>query len=118
MTPRSFTDSDSASRDSSSKTRRGWRAFGAIRSTGSLRSSAPGAVPSVGARIAASPRPMPRGRSATRGHLLGEREVGLGPGAVGVVVDDGNAVARRLAQADVARDDGVEHEGREVRTDL
>ena len=35
-----------------------------------------------------------------------------------VVVDDGDAVARRLAEADVARDHGVEHQRREVRADL
>ena len=51
---------------------------------------------------------------ATGGHLLGQGEVGLRPGAVRVVMDHGAAEARRLADADVARDHGVEDELGEV----
>src|SRR3954469_2594731 len=118
MTPRSRTDSERPRSASWSKDWRGWRGFGAIRSTGRRRSSGVASLPSggiVGERIAARPRPIPRVVLATGGHLLGELEVRLGAGAMGIVVDDGDAVARRLAQAHVAGDHGVEHERREVR---
>src|SRR3954452_4368550 len=72
----------------------------------------------VGERIAARPRPMPRGRSATGGHLLRELEVGLRAGAVRVVMNDWPPEARRLAEPDVPRDDGVEDERGEVLADL
>src|SRR5215203_2715972 len=80
--------------------------------------SAPAAAGTVGERIADRPRPMPRGRSATGGHLLGELEVGLRAGAVWVVVDDGTPEARRFAEAHVAGDHRVEDERREVLADL
>src|ERR1700733_10020611 len=69
-------------------------------------------------RIAARPRPIPFGRSATRGHLLGELEVGVCAGAVRVVVDNGLAKARRLPDPDVAGDDRIEHQFGEVLADL
>src|SRR3954463_14287024 len=121
MTPRSRTDSERPRGASWSKARRGWRGFGAIRSTGRRRSSGVAALPSagiVGERIAGRARPLPRLALATRSHLLGELEVGLRAGAVRVVMDDRDSVARGLAQAHVARDHGVEHERREVRADL
>src|SRR5437763_9035564 len=65
-------------------------------------------------RIAARPRPIPFGRSATGGHLLCQLEVRVGPGAVGVVVDDRLPEARRLANSNVARDHRVEHQLGEV----
>src|SRR5213078_3845240 len=100
---------------SSSKRLRGWAGFGLMSSTGSSRSSGGAAPSSAGLdtlRIAARPRPIPR--SATAGDLLGEFEVGIGPGAVRVVVDDGAPEARRLADAHIPRDDGVEDQFREV----
>ena len=83
-----------------------------ISSTGSSRSSASRSPSRSGAddRIAASPRPMPRVRSATRRHLLGQLEVCVRARAVRIVVDDRPAEARRLAEPHVARDDGVEDE--------
>src|SRR5689334_24090978 len=108
MTPRSRTDSERPWRASWSNVCRGWRGFGATMSTGTRRSSGETSPLSVGVRIAARPRPIPRLPLATRGHLLGELEVGLGAGAVRVVVDDRDAVARRLSETHVARDHGVE----------
>src|SRR3954464_2842766 len=121
MTPRSRTDSERPRSASWSNVCRGWRGFGAIRSTGRRRSSGVAALPSagiVGERIAARPRPIPRLALATCGHLLGELEVGLRARAVRVVMDDRDPIARSLPQAHVARDHGVEHERREVRADL
>ena len=62
-TPRSLTDSDSASSDSSSKLWRGWRGFGAISSTGRRRSSGVGSPPSARDRRATGSR---RGRGPSR----------------------------------------------------
>src|SRR5947209_1415900 len=70
------------------------------------------------AMIAARPRPMPFCRSATGGDLLGQLEVGIGPGAVRVVVDHRDAEAGRLADAHVAGDDGVEDQLGEMLADL
>src|SRR3954447_22159206 len=115
MTPRSRTDSERARSASWSKLCRGWRGFGAIRSTGRRRRSGVAPLPSGGIvdeRIAARTRPIPRWALATRSHLLGELEVGLRARAVRVVMDDRNPVTRSLAQAYVARDHGVEHERR------
>src|SRR5439155_24499433 len=115
-TPRSASEPARPCSASSSKRLRGCAGFGLIRSTGSSRSSGAGSAPASAGldtlRIAARPRPIPR--SATAGDLLGEFEVGVGPGAVRVVVDDGAPEARRLADAHVARDHGVEDELREV----
>src|SRR4051794_40419572 len=115
-TPRSASEAASPCSASSSKRLRGWAGFGLTSSTGSSRSSGGGAAaPSAGLdtlRIAARPRPIPR--SATAGDLLGEFEVGVRPGAVRVVVDDRAPEARRLADAHVAWDHGVEDERGEV----
>ena len=53
-----------------------------------------------------------------RATLAGERDVGVAAGAVGVVQGHRHAEARRLAEADVARDHGVEDEPREVLADV
>src|SRR3954447_22720287 len=68
-------------------------------------------------RIAARPRPMPRD-SATRGHLLGEFEIGDRAWAGRVVESYRHTEARRLAHADVAGDDGVEDQVGEVLAQL
>src|ERR1700742_745924 len=105
---------------SSSKACRGWRGLGLISSTGSCRRSRSPAPPCVvlGVNRAASPRPIPRLGSATLCNLLGQLEVGIRPGAVRIVMDDGAAVARRLAEPDVPGDHGVEDELGEVPPDL
>jgi hypothetical protein len=68
-TPRSRSESASATSDVSSKSVRGCRGLGAISSTATSRSSGSRAASSlpgaVEARIAARPRPMPRVGSAT-----------------------------------------------------
>src|SRR5947209_1952900 len=69
-------------------------------------------------RIAAKPRPMPFGRSATSGHLLCELEVRIGAGAVRIVVDHRLAEAGRLADPDIARYHGIEHQFGKVLADL
>src|SRR6185437_1126833 len=69
-------------------------------------------------RIAASPRPMPFGRSATRSHLLGQLEVRVGAGAVRIVVNDWFTETWCFADADVARDDRVDHQLWKVLSDL
>ena len=74
------------------------------------------ASPSCGAdtlRMAERPRPIPV-VLATGGDLLGQFEVGVGPGAVRVVQDHRDTEARGLADPDVAGDDRVEDERREV----
>src|SRR5690348_1831793 len=119
--PRAFTDSASASSASSSKSRRGWLGLGRISSVGISRS--PVSSRALVERIAARPRPIPRGPppspfaawgSATRRHLLRELQVGHGARAAGVVADDGETVARGLADADVPRDHRIEYEFGEV----
>src|SRR5215207_10335534 len=60
--------------------------------------------------MAARPRPIPRARSATRGHLLREFEVRIGSRAVRIVVDDGPAEAGCLAKPDVPGYHRVEDE--------
>src|SRR3954451_12060607 len=82
-------------------------------------------------RIAASPRPIPRPAvpapmpglpdplspfavSATCSHLFRELQVGHGTRAARIVADDREAVARSLADADVARDHRVEDKLGEV----
>src|SRR3954451_22081931 len=116
MTPRSCTDLASACSAASSKCRRGWSLLGLMSSTArSRRSGVAPSCPGSGAeteRIAASPRPMPR--SATGRALLGQLEVGVRARGVRVMVDHRAAVARRLADPDVARDDRVEDELGEV----
>src|SRR5215218_3478578 len=86
-------------------------------STGRSRNSGSASAGTVD-RIAASPRPMPRERSATRGHLLGEFEVGLRPGAGRIVVDDRTAEAGRLTEPHVARNDRVEDQRGEMAAHL
>src|SRR5579875_691059 len=114
--PWSLIDSDSWTSASSSKSCRGWCGFGEISSVGISRSSGLASPPSsVTARIAARPRPIPRLRSATGRDLLGQLEIRLGPGAVGIEVDHRLAEARGLADAHVARDHRVEHQLGEVR---
>ena len=94
-----------------SNVRRGWRAFGWIRSGGISRR--PSSTLSLRGRIAASPRPIPRCcASATCGHLLRQLQVRRAPGAVRRVPQDREAEARRLAEPDVARHDRVEHQRR------
>src|SRR3954453_20437245 len=111
-TPRSASEPASPWSASSSKRLRGCAGLGLTSSTGSSRSCGGGAADSSAGldtlRIAARPRPIPR--SAMAGDLLGEFEVGIGPGAVRVVMDYGTPETRRLADAHVARDDGVEDE--------
>src|SRR3954468_10806543 len=122
--PRAFTDSARARSASSSNSRRGWLGLGRIRSVGISRR--PVSSRALVERIAARPRPMPRGPppprpfavSATCCHLFRELQVGHGAGAARVVADYGEAIARRLAHADVARDHGVEYEFGEVLANL
>ena len=66
-------------------------------------------------RIAPRPLPIPGFGLATGGHLLGQLEIGLRAGAVRVVVRDRQPIARRLSDAHVARNHGVEDELGEVR---
>src|SRR5207302_10177958 len=94
---------------SSSNTPRGWFGLGSIMSTGIGRSSWSSSRGATD-RIAARPRPIPFGRSATGGDLLCQLEVCVGARAVRVVVDDRLAEAGGLADADVARDHRVEHQ--------
>src|SRR5258706_2677167 len=107
--PRASIDSASASSDSPLNSLRGWSGLGRMSSTGISRSadSLPAVRVELG-RMAARPRPIPR--SATSGHLTRELEVCLRAGAGRIVQRDGNAEAGRLADADVARYDGLEHE--------
>src|SRR5688572_11427580 len=49
-----------------------------------------------------------RGRLA-RHQLARERDVGFRPPRLGIVENDGEAMARRLAEPDVAWNDGFEH---------
>src|SRR4051812_30365421 len=131
--PRALTDSASAMRASSSNSRRGWFGLGRISSVGISRR--PVSSRELVERIAASPRPMPRppipaplparpvpptplAVSATCSHLLGELQVGHGARAARVVADYGEAIARGLPEADVARDHRVEDELGEVLPDL
>ena len=81
-------------------------------------------------RIAARPRPMPAGLGIVRRQVRSirlatalshvrrppsrARGTRREPALCGCVLDDRDAVARRLAEPDVARDDGVEDELREV----
>src|SRR3954469_22445988 len=120
--PRALTDSERASRASSSNSRRGWLGLGRISSLAiSLR---PDSSRALVERIAARPRPIPRpppspfAVSATCSHLFRKLQVGHGARAARVVADDGEAVARRLAHADVAGNDGVEYDFGEVLADL
>src|SRR5438552_1453298 len=107
---RAIASSGRSSSASSSKGLRGWFGLGAMRSTATSRSSGPSAAET--ARIAARPRPMPR--LATGGHLLRQLEIRVRTGALRVVVDHREAKARRLSDANIARDDGVEDERREM----
>src|SRR6201996_1730190 len=95
--------------ESSSNTRRGWFGLGSIMSTGIGRSSWSSSRGATD-RIAASPRPIPMGRSATVGHLLCQLEVGIRTGAVRIVMDHRFTETWCFADADVARDDRVEHQ--------
>src|SRR3954451_21805475 len=122
--PRAFTDSESASSASSSNSRRGWLGFGRISSVGISRR--PVSSRALVERIAARPRPIPRwappspfaAGSATCSHLLGKLQIGHRAGAPRIVADDGQAVAGCFADANVARDHGVEDELGEVLTHL
>src|SRR4051812_22511956 len=120
--PRALTDSARASSASSSNSRRGWLGLGRISSVAISRR--PVSSRALVERIAASPRPIPRpppsplAVSATCSHLFRKLQVGHGARAARVVADDGESVARRLAHADVAGDDGVEYEFGEVLADL
>src|SRR5215210_5171105 len=117
--PRALTDSASASRASSSNSRRGWLGFGRMSSVGMSRR--PVCSVALVERIAASPRPMPRpppprpfADSATCSHLLCEFQVCHGARASWVVADNRQAIAWRFADAHVARYHRVEDEFREV----
>src|ERR1039458_1410442 len=90
-TPRSLIDSASSSSVCWSNSRRGWCGVGVV-----------------------SPRPIPRALSATGGNLLCQFEIGVRPGAVGIVVDHRLAEARCLPDSDVARDHGIENQFREM----
>src|SRR3954469_9116880 len=114
-TPRARIDSASSARPAASKSLRGWRGLGSIRSTGIWRR--PFSRP-PGGSMASSPRPMPRRGSGTCGDLAGELEVGGGTGAGGGVAGDGEAEAGGFADANVARDGGLEDTLREVLTYL
>src|SRR3954467_8528857 len=104
-------ESARASRAGSSKCRRGWLGLGRISSSGMSRRPAAWSRPAVG-MMAARPRPRPErlAASATGGHLLRKLEIGHRARATRVVAGDREPVARRLAHADVARDDRVEDE--------
>src|SRR2546421_10911288 len=110
-------ESASPTRDSSSTLVRGWRGLGSIRSTGSRRSSSHSSLGATD-RIAARPRPMPFGRSATGGYLLCKLEIGVCARTVGIMVNDGLAEARRLSNANVPGDDRIEHQFGEVLLDF
>src|SRR3954468_3484984 len=110
-TPRARIDSASSARPAASKSLRGWRGLGAIRSTGTWRR--PFSRP-PGGRMALRPRPMPRRASGTCGDLARELEVGGGAAAGGRVARDRQAEAGGLPHPDVARDGRVEDELREV----
>src|SRR5688500_17484658 len=109
-------DSASSASRAWSKVRRGWRAFGWIRSGGISRR--PSSTLSLRGRIAARPLPIPRCCSATSGHLLGQLQVSRAARAVRSVPEHRKTEARRLPEADVARDDGVEDQRRKVLADL
>src|SRR5688500_20070179 len=63
-----------------------------------------------------------RGCRFAREEFARQRQIGFGAARLGVIDDAGQAVARRLAEAHVPRDDGVEHafleEGANVARDL
>ena len=59
---------------------------------------------------AARRAPAPARSPSTRGHLPSKRDIGVGARAVRIVQRDRHAVARRLAEAHVARDHGLEHD--------
>src|SRR5438128_6879809 len=114
-------ESDREAISSGSNCRRGWNGFGSIWSTGMWSSSAissepgskpPSSVPSNAAR------PRPRRLLFTVDDL--HDEFGVGPGAPGPrgVVQHALAVARRLADVDVARDHGPEDRVGEEAPDL
>src|SRR5918995_5945965 len=84
--------------------------------TGSSRSSGPPAE--LSGRIAESPLPIPRLRSATGLDLLGERDVRAGARGLRGVLGHRDAVARGLGYADAARDDRAEDLGRQVLAQL
>src|SRR3954467_7956688 len=94
-----------------SKCRRGWKGFGAIWSTGTCNSSAissePGSNPpsSVPSRAA---RPRPSRLLFTVDDLHDQFGIGPRPAGPRGVLQDALPVAGRLADVDVARDQGAE----------
>ena len=126
-TPRTRIDSASSASRASSNVRRGCRGLGWISSTGISRRPCSCSV--LRGRIAARPRPMPRGRgSAARRMQFGLRhgrpppsraaDMRPSPRCAGACRVTGHAEARRLPHAHVARDDGLEDELGEVLADL
>jgi len=127
ISPCSRMDSVSSASSCSSKYCRGWPACGTIFSTGQMNAARSGPVPggSGGAgRSASSPRPRARRGGRAWGSVSGaallagdaagvedlarQAEVALRPLGLRVVEQAGLPVGGRLAELDVARDDGVE----------
>src|SRR6476646_6681543 len=98
---------------SESKRRRGWRGFGWMASTGSSASSDAFAPP----RRTSRPLPRPL-RSGTLDKLHRHLPVGVRAARTAVVRNCGQAVARRLREADRARDGLCEHQLAEVLADF
>src|SRR5919197_2170526 len=100
--PEALIDCASSSSASSLNPFRGWFGFGAKASIGSSSSRPPTSGSAGGGSSA--PRPRPSARFIMGEHLLGEFQVRDGAGRAEIVLQDGPAVARRLREADVARD--------------
>ena len=96
--------------------------------TGSSRAMSPSSAFRPRPRPAGRLRRMQRSSSVMRqpsencgrrvDHFARQRDIGLRPGAAMIVDQRRQAVARRLGQADVARDHGVEHDLAEHRADV
>ncbi len=123
----------SSSRPASSMWRRGWYGLGTTRASGTSTTAAapaarcgisdesprPSALP-VRSGFTVTRRPPRRRRCRARGAPGAPRRAPVGLRALGVrpVEGDRQAVARRLREADAARDDRAEHGVAEVAADL